>query len=591
MMKYYLTILLFFISLCLIGQTTYYIDPAGDDGTGDGSSGNPWKTFSKAVTEVTTAGDTIFVNPGTYTSTAINNLSVGVSVIGGDGDRDVTILTSTLTNSGGDGIYNSIIKIYGTPGSAGNHYFKNLTFDGNSEVMPCGIYMRYRNDVVIDNCKFIDFAYSGIDANGVVDTYTEPDNYITGFEVKNCYFHNSSGYPSTNAFGALEIGGMQGALIHDNEFIQPAYTDRRRGILIKGVKCEHAGLKIYDNVIKKYCRNEDIGADDLPFAIELWDLRGGCEIYNNEIIGAIDLVNIWSKDNTSLGYQFGAKVYDNYIGADTCQQEYYPAIMLESNIYDTEVYRNYCDHTGEAISFSSAAGWSDSYPHTYMPFTKNNVKVYYNIFYSIGTSTPSDPEDAYLRGMSFGCSDSNHVWDSIFIENNIITNNSTYNTTDYAILMPEAGTITNFYVRNNIIMDMGIAVIRGQYGDGGTYYNGISTDNLVVTNNIIYNCGTNSYHWFDPYDTYLTNFTWSDNIINTPDWVSEGTDFNLQPNSPAINAGIDVGLTTDYADNPIVGLPDIGAYEWYEGITVSGILIDADGNIMIDSNGNIMTTE
>jgi hypothetical protein len=38
-------------------------------------------------------------------------------------------------------------------------------------------------------------------------------------------------------------------------------------------------------------------------------------------------------------------------------------------------------------------------------------------------------------------------------------------------------------------------------------------------------------------------------------------DFSLQASSPLINAGIDVGLKIDFLGNPIVGLPDIGAYE------------------------------
>ena len=40
------------------------------------------------------------------------------------------------------------------------------------------------------------------------------------------------------------------------------------------------------------------------------------------------------------------------------------------------------------------------------------------------------------------------------------------------------------------------------------------------------------------------------------------TDFRLQPSSPAINAGVDVGLTTDYAGNEIWENVDIGAYEY-----------------------------
>ena len=37
-------------------------------------------------------------------------------------------------------------------------------------------------------------------------------------------------------------------------------------------------------------------------------------------------------------------------------------------------------------------------------------------------------------------------------------------------------------------------------------------------------------------------------------------DFHLQSNSPAIDAGTDVGLTSDFDGNPIVGTPDIRAF-------------------------------
>jgi hypothetical protein len=56
-----------------------------------------------------------------------------------------------------------------------------------------------------------------------------------------------------------------------------------------------------------------------------------------------------------------------------------------------------------------------------------------------------------------------------------------------------------------------------------------------------------------------------DNNSQTPAdplFVSAGSDFHLQSGSPAINAGVDVGLTEDYAGNAIVGVPDIGAYEY-----------------------------
>jgi hypothetical protein len=57
--------------------------------------------------------------------------------------------------------------------------------------------------------------------------------------------------------------------------------------------------------------------------------------------------------------------------------------------------------------------------------------------------------------------------------------------------------------------------------------------------------------------TFSNNTDNKDPKLNSP--VSY--DYTLQSTSPAINAGVDVGLTTDYLGNPIIGLPDLGAYE------------------------------
>jgi hypothetical protein len=43
---------------------------------------------------------------------------------------------------------------------------------------------------------------------------------------------------------------------------------------------------------------------------------------------------------------------------------------------------------------------------------------------------------------------------------------------------------------------------------------------------------------------------------------TDASDYRLRAGSPAINAGTDVGLTTDFDGKPIRGVPDIGAYEF-----------------------------
>ncbi len=57
----------------------------------------------------------------------------------------------------------------------------------------------------------------------------------------------------------------------------------------------------------------------------------------------------------------------------------------------------------------------------------------------------------------------------------------------------------------------------------------------------------------------------SNSNYGDPKFTNATSDFSLLFSSPAINSGVDVGLTDDYEENPLVGVPDIGAYE-YQGI-------------------------
>ena len=41
-------------------QSTWYVSPSGDDGTGDGSEGNPWRTIQYGV-DMSSGGDTVMI--------------------------------------------------------------------------------------------------------------------------------------------------------------------------------------------------------------------------------------------------------------------------------------------------------------------------------------------------------------------------------------------------------------------------------------------------------------------------------------------------------------------------------------------------
>jgi len=131
-------------------------------------------------------------------------------------------------------------------------------------------------------------------------------------------------------------------------------------------------------------------------------------------------------------------------------------------------------------------------------------------------------------------------------------------------------------------------------------------DNIVWKNNIIYDMNYAEFNDYTKYNFFLvdsavTNFTSDNNLTfsNTPnasghyavvdgvsktwaEWQGLGHDANgLNSNplftnenannyiptgsSPALNAGVSVGLTLDYAGNAVAAIPDIGAYEFSSG--------------------------
>ena len=76
--------------------STYYISPTGNDATGTGSLSNPWKTLRKATLTITTPGNIIHVNAGTYVETLTCTLAPGVSI---EGDGVSSIIKASFSTT------------------------------------------------------------------------------------------------------------------------------------------------------------------------------------------------------------------------------------------------------------------------------------------------------------------------------------------------------------------------------------------------------------------------------------------------------------------------------------------------------------
>lgn len=172
--------------------------------------------------------------------------------------------------------------------------------------------------------------------------------------------------------------------------------------------------------------------------------------------------------------------------------------------------------------------------------TMENLQIYYNLIDSV-----------IGNGIIIYKGDGTTVISTSGIYNNTINNASSA-----GVRWTAAGGITktafNSVIKNNIFTNIGSECVTASGATSG----------LVTSNNLYYNITS----WLLRYNsiTYspatITGFEATAQTTD-PLFTTPGSDYSLQTGSPAINTGVNVGLTTDILGNPIVGNPDIGAYE------------------------------
>lgn len=143
---------------------------------------------------------------------------------------------------------------------------------------------------------------------------------------------------------------------------------------------------------------------------------------------------------------------------------------------------------------------------------------------------------------------------SLTLENNTMYNNTT---TLGEIRLQD--NITAFVAKNNLIST----------AMGGYAYSLVTQSAAIINNNLIYGPLWNPVYYNGASRTWTTwqGYGFDTAGVNADPLFISSTDFHLQSTSPAINAGVNVGLITDYARNPVHNPPSIGAYE-YGGKTV-----------------------
>ena len=497
----------------------YYVSPSGSDlysKTQANNSATPWLTLYKAVTSCKSVGDTIFIQSGTYNENSLCALSVGVSILG-EGTSTI-IKTSFTSSSGNDGF----LYLNSTAGPVnGNQFISNLLLDGNALTSTIAVFVRFRNNVSINNVTIKDFHYAAIKFEGNNNSYPNPPSvaYSSGNSIHDCILTNSSTSQTyMGVYGAdmVEINGQQDFLFYNNVSDNTARPTGYNGKSLGGNW--NKALKIYNNTFTK---TNSEGTEWL-FFFETWHYQGGCEIYGNTFNGAAGLD---ISDVTRGSYDYGIKIYDNtfIVPSNTLYNSHlHTAITFEEhgNLQDIYVYNNYFKNCPNGIA---VIGWVNE---TDSRVDINNVNIYSNVFENIGST---DENWGFpIRLVTTG-TDARVYWDSIFIYNNTMTSYTTRQTFA-GIYWAVGGTITNVKIDNNIIQGFATYPIYFPLGIAGS-----TIDNISVQKNLFY---LNSYANSANYSTVTVTNKTENSIIGNPLFVST-TDFHLQSGSPAENAGTD----------------------------------------------------
>ena len=237
---------------------------------------------------------------------------------------------------------------------------------------------------------------------------------------------------------------------------------------------------------------------------------GGC--YQSGTTREGDGINLYDRtSNVIIQYNTLDNVYDGAIVLEGAQDNcFHVGISVHHNIVTNSEYGAEIYHTGTNSGLT-------------------NIFVYNNTFYNNGGGwSHAQRPDPRGTGLMMWNS-TNGGLSNCFFRNNIVHTSANQHIDVYDPTNDLAGWTIDY---NDWYPDGAVAFLR-------------------------YTTATNSAGW----ETATSQDAHS--IVADPKLVST-SDFHLQSTSPAINAGVNVGLTQDFDGNPISGLPDIGAFEFMQ---------------------------
>jgi hypothetical protein len=579
---------LFFVMIVIVGiyalsmnaeiakaAATYYVSTSGDDTNGTGTNSKPWKTIQKAA-DTMVAGDTCIIRGGTYRETVTLSKS-------GTATSPITFQAykgETVTVSGTD-------PVSGWTKYAGSIYSAPMTesLGSKDQIFVNGqmqIEARWPNSTTLNLLNpTLGKADSGSNKTIVDAELNKEKGYWVG---KTLWCVPGAGYKS---YSSTITASAPGSITFDEIGAAAAAGD---SYYITGdlQELDSAGEWYFDTKTNRLYLWAPGGADPNTISVEA-----------KKRVYAFDLSSCSYINVTGINI-FGATIRmsgSNYCKVSNMTAEYISHDTDVTKQYNTGIFMSgtYNEVSNSTITYSSG---------NLISIQGTGNKVINNLIHEADYSA-SDLPAIYLLGA-----------------NHLISHNTVYNAGRHIIFIPTQNSriqYNNLYNAGKLTRDCGIIYEFGWDGQGTVIHHNYIHDNLaknysgsgiyldngsrgyivhhnvvwgnytgirlntpsnfnLIYNNTTYSSGNVGY-WgsnfaADMYGDRIFNniFTTAFTLPGTQTYgnnITAGTNpvfvnpleynFRIQPNSPAIDAGIVIpGITDGYVGSA----PDIGAYEY-----------------------------
>lgn len=521
---FFLTFLCVLLTASSAWGAVYYVDcnADGDAGAGTSTAANvAWKTVAKVNSSSFSAGDKVLFNKGCTWREQLTVPSSGSAgspiTFGAYGTGDAPVLKGS-----------SLVTSW--TNNTGNHWKADLTSEPSMVFFDSTLGTKVGNEASCNADK------KWFWSNNVLYTYgTEDPNTTYPSQIEAAIKPTTSaGIITATDKGYFTIDGIEMAQSNGFGFIHMAWATDPAGITVKNSTVSYAedGGIVFDGINNGGHSAAAVTIDhNIVHHTNMRPSEAGAhEAITVEGVNGFTISNNLSYNNAEEGIdaKYGATngtIYGNHVYENGLLYSGRPGIYCDgcknTIIYNNNVHGNH--GPGSLSNGIDLANENDSYP-------TDNVKISYNLIWN---------NDVGVQILSLGTSDLSNIR----IYNNVISGNT-----------PTGGIMLYSRLLNNL---SGTNHIKNNIFNNDGYQIRDYTAGAYATSKF-----TIDYNYFN---TGATTSTVGTNAVQaaSPLFVSTVTpDFRLQSGSPAINAGADVGLTTDYRGIYLLGRPDIGAYEY-----------------------------